>query len=895
MPARSARAAPLLPTGTVTFLFTDIEGSTRLLRELGDAYPALLGRHNRILRAAVEDHGGTVVGSEGDAIFAVFAGAAAAVAAAVAAQRELAAGPWPGGVSVRVRMGLHTGAGVLSEGDYVGLDVHRAARIAAAAHGGQILASEPTKALVEQVLPDGVTLRDLGRHRLKDLDRPERLHQLDVADLPAEFPALRSQEALATSLPVELTSFVGRESEVAQVRGLLAGTRLLTLTGPGGTGKTRLGVRVATESIEEYEDGVFFVPLGPVEDAGLVPSTIVRTLGLRETPTQSPEETLAEHLRDRCLLLLLDNFEQVLPAAPVIAGLLRASPGLRVVVTSRAALHLYGEHEYEVPPLALPASIASGVAPVDVAALARSEAVQLFVERAKAVKPDFALTQENASAVAAICARLDGLPLAIELVAARLRLLPPQALLGRLGSLDAMQGGPGDLPARQRTLRGAIAWSYDMLDPSGRRLFERLGVFVDGASLGAVEAVCGPEEGSDVLSGLAGLVDQSLVRQEAVADEPRFAMLLTIRDFALERLRASGEADEICARHARFYLELAEASAPGLTGPDQRRLLDRLELEVGNQRAALSWVIERAQTETGLRLGFALWRFWQMRGLLTEGLAWLDRLLSLPDVEAYPEALARAHEAAGGVTYWRGELDAAQRHYQSSLDIVRGLGDRRALANALYNWAFPRLISKRDVVGSIAALEESLTIVRDLGDESSVARYLWGLGNAQYFAGDYAAARATLSEDVTALRSLADPFSLCWALHTLGLAYNRLGETATRSAPLWREALGHFAAVGDLSGVTILLRDFGLLARARGDHIREVTLVAASDRIAVEAGATLSATALVEEEGVPRTDLLDPSDVEAAMARGRRMTVSEAIAYAFAGDDDPVSQVVSSV
>ena len=899
MATRPSRSASRLPTGTITFLFTDIEGSTLLLRSLGDAYAALLSEHNRIVRDAIESAGGTVVGAEGDSVFAAFEEATAAVEAAVAAQRDLAAANWPEGASVRVRMGLHTGTGVVSEESYVGIDVHRAARIAAAGHGGQILISESTWTLVEQALPSGVRQEDLGRHRLKDLAQPERLHQLTVAGLRSEFPALRSLDATVGNLPAELTSFVGRAREVAEARQLLAATRLLTLTGPGGTGKTRLGVRLAAEAVSDFEDGVYFVPLGPIDDPGLVSWAIVRVLGLREVPSQTAEEILAQHLKDRCVLLVLDNFEHVLSAAGAVAGLLRASPGLRIVVTSRARLHVYGESEYEVPPLALPeiprgaeggvggasGGVGQGLAPADVEALARSEAVALFVERARAVKRDFELTPANGGAVAAICARLDGLPLAIELVAARLRLLPPQALLARLGNLDTMQSGPGDLPARQRTLRGAMAWSHDMLDPASRKLFARLSVFVGGASLEAVEAVCGPDAGLDVLSGLEALVDQSLVRQEEVAGEPRFGMLLTIRDFAMEQLAASSEVDEVCRRHATFFVELAEASGPGLTGPDQRRLLDRLELDNGNLRAVLTWAIERGQTEIGLRLGFALWRFWQMRGLLTEGALWLDRLLALPDAPSYPEPLGRAYEAAGGVAYWRAEMETSARHYQSSLEVCRSLGDPRAIANALYNSAFPRVLSKQDVPDAIAALEESLVMARALGDDGMVARILWGLGNARYFTRDYVAARDTLVEALEGLRPLADPFSLAWAQHTLGLSYNKLGETLTRAAPLWREAMDHFAAVGDVSGITILLRDFSLVARARGWTLREVRLVAASEKIADEGGAMISARNAADEEGVPQTERLDPADVASAVADGRRMSVAEAVAYALA--DDP--------
>ncbi len=476
-----------LPTGTVTFLFTDMEGSTRLLQELGPDYPEVLSLHHRILRDAVEAAGGVPIGTEGDALFAAFDSPSSGIAGAVSAQRALAAEPWPRGAAVRVRMGLHTGEALVREGTYVGLDVHRAARIAAAGHGGQILISDSTRALAEQSLPPEVELRDLGRHRLKDLAYPERIYEAVVAGLAADFPALRSLDAVPNNLPTQLTSFVGRAREVAEVRRLLGTTRLLTLTGPGGTGKTRLGLQLAAETIADYPDGTFFVALGPVEDPDRVGPAIVTALGLRESPTEQPVDRLIGFLRERCVLLVIDNFEQVLTAAPLIGDLLKASPGLSVVITSCAPLHLYGEREYEVPPLTLPRAGA-----VDPATISQYEAVALFTQRAAAVRPDFAVTTANAPAVAEICSRLDGLPLAIELAAARVKLLPPQALLARLGQqLDAFDAGSRDVPKRQQTLRGAIAWSHDLLDPAAQQLFARFSVFVDGADLAAAEAVCG--------------------------------------------------------------------------------------------------------------------------------------------------------------------------------------------------------------------------------------------------------------------------------------------------------------------------------------------------------------------------------------------------------------------
>jgi predicted ATPase/class 3 adenylate cyclase len=502
-----------LPTGTVTFLFTDIEGSTRLLQGLGERWQPVLEDHNRFLRHAIRDAGGIDLRTEGDAFFAVFQSAPAAVAAVAAAQRALAAHPWPEDAQVRVRMGLHTGEGAVGGDDYVGLDVHRAARIAATGHGGQVLVSSTTAELVGGGLPDGMDLRDLGEHRLKDLARPERIFQLTVDGLPAEFPPIRSLET-PTNLPVQRTSFVGREREVARVKELLRGPGLLTLTGPGGSGKTRLAIQAARTLLDDYPDGVFLTELGPITDPLLVPATIANAVGIKTEGVRPVMDTLTEQLRDREMLIVLDNFERVLPSAPAVGELLDAGPRLRMLATSREPLHVAGEKELAVPPLALPDPDAAA-SPDD---LLRTEAVGLFVQRATAVDPEFHLTDENAEAVADLCRRLDGLPLAIELAASRVKLLSPQAILERLEHrLELLTGGPVDVPARQRTLREAIGWSHDLLDEAERTLFRRLSVFAGGWTLDSAEAVADSKGGLDVIELLGSLLDKSLVERRPTA------------------------------------------------------------------------------------------------------------------------------------------------------------------------------------------------------------------------------------------------------------------------------------------------------------------------------------------------------------------------------------------
>src|SRR6188472_548663 len=538
-----------LSRGTFTFLFSDIEGSTRLEEAVGrDRYAELRGRHREILRAATEARGGVEQGTEGDSLFVAFHEAPDAVEAAVAAQRALVAEPWPEGATIKVRMGLHTGGAEQSGESLVGLGINRAARLAALAHGGQILASSLVRDQLVDRPVEGVTMRDLGEHRLKDLSAPVRIVQVVAGGLPSDFPALRSLDARPNNLPTQLTTFVGRDAELEAAARLLAGTRLLTLTGPGGTGKTRLSLQLAARSSDDFPDGVFFVPLEPIRDPMLVAPRIASALGVAESTARSIDEALGDWLRDKRLLLVLDNFEQVVAAAPIVADLLRAAPEIKAIVTSRAVLHVSGEQEYEVPGLPAPPDPSQesgmdrmtrggGDRPIDLIALGQYAAVRLFIERAIAVRPGFAVTNENAPAVAAISAKLHGMPLAIELAAARIKLLSPDAFLVRLDhQLDVLAAGARDLPERQQTLRGAIAWSYDLLDDGGKRLLDRLSVFAAGFDLDMAEPVAGPgaDVGGDVVERIGELIDQSLVRMDEKPGESRFGMLETIREYAAE-------------------------------------------------------------------------------------------------------------------------------------------------------------------------------------------------------------------------------------------------------------------------------------------------------------------------------------------------------------------------
>jgi predicted ATPase/class 3 adenylate cyclase len=867
-----------LPTGTVTFLFTDIEGSTRMLQALGNRWPAILEDHNRLLRGAIRDAGGADLRTEGDSFFAVFQSASGAVAAAASAQRALAAHPWPHEARIRVRMGMHTGEGAVGGDDYVGLDVHRAARIAATGHGGQVLVSSTTSELVRNVLPDGVGLRDLGQHRLKDLARPERIYQLTIHGLPEEFPPIRSLET-PTNLPTERTSFVGRELEVARVRELLKGPGLLTLTGPGGSGKTRLALRAARELLDDYRDGVFLVELAPITDPRLVPSSMADSVGARAEGARPVLDTLRDHMRDREMLLVVDNFEQVLGAAPVVADLLAVAPRMRILATSREPLHLTGEQELAVPPLNLP-DIRQMPAPEH---LTRYEAVALFVQRATAVDPGFRVTEANAPAVAELCLRLDGLPLAIELAASWIKVLWPQAILERLEHrLELLTGGPVDVPARQRTLREAIAWSHDLLDDTERTLLRRLSAFAGGWTLEAAEAVANPgaELGQNVLEVLGALVDKSLIHRGATSAEAvRFRMLETIREFGVEQLEAAAEADATRDRHVSFFLALAEAAEPHLRGYQQKRWLDQLELDHDNLRTVLRQSIEAGEPAPGLRLVGALWRFWQIHGHLDEGRQWAEEVLALPAASGRSAERARALTALGGLAYWQEDLTAFREAYEEALAIAREIGDRSTIAEGIYNLAYAPAY-EGDTAGAVKMFEESRAMFEELGIPRGVADAQWVLGISARLEGDLATSRQLAEESLRLHRQAGDRFGATDALHTLGRTALAQGDLAT-AARSFLEALDNDEDIGNRTGMAIVLDNLAAKASAEGNHVRALRLGGASDAIKEAAGGHAPPPLIdLPDPREAARDALGDAAVEAAWEEGRAMTLDQALAYA---------------
>jgi predicted ATPase/class 3 adenylate cyclase len=916
------------PTGTVTFLFTDLDPATYGDDPLGGAVTAYVTRYLALLREAVEAQDGYLYKIVGSYAQAAFATAPAALIAARAAQAALATEPVAPDAAanpLRVRMALHTGVTETQGDDYAGPLLNRVARLLAVGHGGQILLTNVTQELVRDVLPAGVTLRSLGEHRLRDLFRPEPVHQVVAPELPADFPPLRSLESRANNLPVQPTPLIGREREVAACLALLrrADVRLLTLTGPGGTGKTRLSLQVAAESLDDYPDGVFFVALAPIAEPRLVASAVAGALGVVEAGGQELTATLKEYLRDKRLLLVLDNFEHLLSAAPLVTELLAACPQIKTLVSSRARLRLNGEQEYLVPPLALP----EPQAVASIARLSQYEAVALFIARARAVSPGFQVTNENAPAVAEICIRLDGLPLAIELAAARIKILTPQAMLARLQArLKLLTGGIRDLPTRQQTLRGAIDWSYNLLGPEERLLFARLAVFAGGCTFDAAEAVCNAADDLPlgVLDPIGALVDNSLVVQKESTDgEPRFSMLETIREYARERLDTSGEADALRAAHAAFFLKLAAEAEAGIQGEAQPLWLQRLEDDHGNLRAALEWMLTTGQIDMALAMSGLLWIFWHVRGHLSEGRRWLERVLeAAPPSPPAPITAERARVVNGlGALLWdQGDSITAATRLRESLEMRRALGDKRALAKALSNLSVitsaqgrydeARALSEEGLrlsteVGDRAGIalttgtladaamlggdmnearplyERALAIYRELGDQHSQAIYLLNIGSIALQQGDLETADRCHAEGLELFRQIGGKYGVGYVLGGQGdLAYLR-GDYE-RARALYTEAIGLFQSVGAQREMTTALCQFAILAAEQGQAEHAVRLFGAAERARAEAGVALSPTDLpFYERGLAAARArLAPAVFDALWAEGRSLSLDQAVACA---------------
>jgi predicted ATPase/DNA-binding CsgD family transcriptional regulator len=719
----------------------------------------------------------------------------------------------------------------------VGLDVHLAARMMSVGHGGQVLLSQTTRHLVEHHLPAGVSLRDLGEHRLKDLQYPSHLFQLVIADLPADFPPLGTLDTHPHNLPVQPTPLIGREREVAAVQQLLLreDVRLLTLTGPGGSGKTRLGLHVAAELSDHFTDGISFVNLAPISDAELVVPTIAQTLGVKESTTRSMLEQLQAFLQEKLLLLVLDNFEQVVSAAPRLSELLSRCSHLKLLVTSRTVLHLAAEHEFAVPPLSLPDL---NHLP-DLVTLSQYEAVALFIARAQALKPDFQVSNASAPAVAEICTRLDGLPLAIELAAARIKLLPPPALLARLGQrLAVLTSGGRDAPARQQTLRKTIDWSYQLLDADEQRLFRRLSVFVGGCTLQAIEAICAALDTQpptlSVLDGVASLIDKSLLWQtEQEAEEPRFVMLETIREYGREALAAAGEAEVTHQAHVAYYLALAEAAEQAWNGPQQAVWFGRLEQEHDNLRAAMNWLFERGEAERVLRLGTALWWFWYAHEHWYEGWNELSRALDRSEGVAVP-LRARALWAAGSLAGSLGHVERGAVLCQESLALFREIGDTKGMGDATFHLAHVAF-ARWDLAAARKLFEESLVFLRETGDKTLTAWALNALALVVLYQGEYARVHPLAEQAVETFREVGDTTGVTMSLMTLARVVFWQGDLV-RAQTLAEEGLARASETGIKSSEALALALQGEIALAQGETTTARLLIEQSHTLWQEIG-----------------------------------------------------------
>ena len=812
---------PHLPTGTVTFLFTDIEGSTKLWERYPGEMKTALVRHNALLQSAVETNDGYVFKTVGDAFCSAFNTAPDALSAVIDAQNALFAEVWGETGPLRVRMALHTGAAEERGGDYFGQTLNRVARLLSAGYGGQTLLSQPTYDLVRDALPENTDLRDLGDHRLKDLVRPEHVFQLVAPDLPTNFPPLKTLDTRPNNLPAQPTPLIGREKELDIAHELLLSQdiRLLTFTGFGGAGKTRLGLQVAADLIDEFEDGVYFVDLSHINDPELVFSTIAQTLGVNEAEGRPLNEVLKESLRDKQMLLMLDNFEQIMEAVPQGIELMRDCHRLKLLVTSREAIHVRGERVFPVPPLSLPEL---GGKRQSIKRLRQFESVRLFIERALGVKPEFEVTNENAPAIAEICVRLDGLPLAIELASARVKLFSPEAILSRFENrLKLLTGGARDLPPRQRTLRATIDWSYDLLDVGEQTLFRRLAVFVGGCTLEATEAV-GDREGDlevEVLDGVSSLVDKNLLVQKEVGGEPRFTMFETIGEYGLDRLEGSGELEATRRAHADYYLGLAEEAEPELQGPEQGAWLDRLESEHDNLRAALEGFELRKEVEKELRLGGALWQFWSVRGHLNEGRERLEEALK-HSKNISGSVRAKALLGAGNLLRDQGDYEQALNLLEESLKLFQNLGNQSGIASFYHDigWTYYRLNRLKQ---ARECFNISLKIGRELGDKFLLAWTGLRLGPIDWREGQIEEARMHFEESRRIFSELGERRLVARAVGNLGLIYHQLGDL-DKALSHFRQTMEIQKELGDVDGLSIAYNNLGHLYHQLRDYNQAV-------------------------------------------------------------------------
>ncbi|HSI65475.1 MAG TPA: adenylate/guanylate cyclase domain-containing protein [Candidatus Saccharimonadia bacterium] len=874
------------PTGTITFLFSDIEGSTKKWEKQPDAMRVALARHDHMLREVFESCSGYVFKTIGDAFCVAFDTAQDALAGALESQRAIRAADWGAIGELRVRMALHTGAAEDRDGDYFGQSLNRVARILSTAHGGQVLVSLPTQELVRDHLPLGVQLRHMGEHRLKDLARAEHLYQLVASDLPSEFAGLRSLESVANNLPVQLTTFIGREREMAEVKRLLGSTRLLTLTGMGGTGKTRLSLQAAADVLDTYPDGVWLVEFATIDDGALVPETVAAALNLRQEADRPLTGTLTHFLRDRNLLLILDNCEHVVAACARLAEtLLRACPKLHILASSREPMSIAGETAWPVPPLTLPDHWREITASEDaIERLGEYEAVRLFTERASLARPAFQLTNDNVHLVAQICWRLDGIPLAIELAAARIRVLTLQQIVERLDDrFHLLTTGSRNAVPRQQTLRSLIDWSHDLLSDPERRLFRRLSVFARGRTLEAIEGVCSGEglEAFDIVDLLQQLVDKSLVYAEkSTGHGSRHFILESIWDCANEKLIAAGESEIFRIRHLDYFLQFAEDAAPKIRGPQQREWLEIVEQEEFNLRYALEAAAELpGQVSKGLRLLAATQRFVEVRGLFKEAQEAFVTLLNKPEAAPRDGIRAQALAAAGRLAWVADDMPACARYQEEALAIFRELGDASGSSRALADLAF-LAFENADLTSARTQLDEASALAASLNDVPL---------------------QAHLQHVRSALAAADKDFDRAYKLDTESHAhYIKVGDTWQAIIAAWgvginAAVLGHFDVahahlgeclqvgldLGNRWGASYPLEAFAVLAVAERQYDRAARLYGAAEAQRTRSGLVPQAADHPAIRAImsAASDFTGP-DIEAARRDGRMLSLEAATTLA---------------
>jgi predicted ATPase/class 3 adenylate cyclase len=883
-----------LPTGIVTFLFTDIEGSTRLWEHQAELMRTALARHDSLLRSAIQASGGHVFKTIGDAFCAVFPTPLQALKAALAGQRELQADSRETPALIRVRMALHTGSAEQRDDDYFGPPLNRVSRLLDAGHGGQILASLTTAQLLSEVLPEAVTLRDLGSHSLKDLHKPEPIIQVVSPALPDAFPPLRSLAAFAHNLPGQLTSFIGREREIASIKQILSGTPLLTITGVGGTGKTRLALQVAADLLDEYPDGAWLVELAPLSEFELVPQAVGSVFGIREQPGTPLIETIGNALRTCRLLLLLDNCEHVIGACAALSeALLTGCPGVRILATSREALNIAGETVHSLRSLSLPNTASL---PSDPAALSGYEAVRLFVDRARAAMPSFEMTDRNAGAIAQICCRVDGIPLAIELAAARVRALPVEKIGERLGDMfRLLTGGSRTALPRQQTLRALIDWSYDLLSASEKTLLQRLSVFAGGWSLDAAEAAASGDgiEAWEVLDMLASLVDKSLVLYDEQSGEARYRLLETVKQYARDRLLETGVGAAVHDRHRDWFLQLAEEAAPGLHGRKQGYWLDRLEAEHDNLRLALDWcVAETAPGNAGLRLAVALVWFWTKRGDLSEGRHRLEEALSRAG-----ENRTRLHmlalAGAGRLAMLGGDYAAAVSLLSAGLDLARKLEDAKGMAlalSALAVWAS----NANNGLGAAGFAEESVQRAGKADERWLYAFCLQVLSWVTRGQNEPEQTGAVLSESLAAMRETGDSWSMILALQHLGALAQSAGQYEQARSD-YEEGLILSQELKDRRGMAWCVECLAEVAVAQGRMDRGARLLAAGQSLLASIGATWPPNYAASHEtaiALVQTAIGDAA-FSSAWEEGYTMPQAQIVVFALGRGDEAAGEIAA--